>query len=323
MRADSGTYTEHFVAGGYAGVALTNLALDLKEFNSLDELKLAFRASHPDVKSNLVVGMQSGQVWRFFAEIQAGDFVVTPELQSRWLRFGRVAQNPSYYYEPAPMDGCRYPHRRRVAWSDKRIDRSELSVPFQSALRAMQTVYELTHLDEFLTSIGRRDLMEHVADTKGGQAYDAYAVVLDRVLELDAGEFEGLVSNLLTALGFEGSEVIGGPGDGGVDVKGVLQVANLAHIDLYVQAKRYAKGKTVSSNDIRKLRSTIPHGSQGAFITTGRFGKDAPDIASQPGFVPIGLVNGRQLVDLLVEHWRAIPPELQQQLGLKPGLVLS
>lgn len=147
--------------------------------------------------------------------------------------------------------------------------------------------------------------------------------MLDRILELDAREFEVLVSSLLTAMGFEGSEVVGGPGDGGVDAKGVLQVANLAHIDLYVQAKRYAKDRTVSSNDIRKLRSMIPHGSQGAFITTGRFRKDAPDIALEPGFVPIGSVNGHRLVDLLVEHWRSIPQELQQQLGLKPGLVLS
>lgn len=293
--------------GNGGQISWTNLDRDLNEFDSLDELKPAYRASHPEVKSNLVVGMQSGQIWRFFAEIRAGDFVVTPELQSRWLRFGRVGPDPSYYFEAETTDGCRYQHRRRVHWSKERLDRIEFSVPLQSALRSMLTVYELTHLDEFLTSIGRRDHIEHVADTQGGQAYDAYAVVLDRILELDASEFEVLVSSLLTAMGFEGSEVVGGPGDGGVDAKGVLQVANLAHIDLYVQAKRYAKDRTVSSNDIRKLRSMIPHGSQGAFITTGRFRKDAPDIASEPGFVPIGLVNGHRLVELLVEHWRSIP----------------
>ena len=39
------------------------------------------------------------------------------------------------------------------------------------------------------------------------------------------------------------------------------------------------------------------------------------------GFPRIGLINGRQLVDLLVEHWGDIPPEFQERLGLKPGLV--
>jgi ATP-dependent DNA helicase RecG len=35
----------------------------------------------------------------------------------------------------------------------------------------------------------------------------------------------------------------------------------------------------------------------------------------------IGLVNGRQLVDLLVEHWVHMPDDFKNKLGLKPGLV--
>jgi hypothetical protein len=31
--------------------------------------------------------------------------------------------------------------------------------------------------------------------------------------------------------------------------------------------------------------------------------------------------RGRQLVDLLIEHWGDIPPEFRERLGLKPGLV--
>lgn len=40
------------------------------------------------------------------------------------------------------------------------------------------------------------------------------------------------------------------------------------------------------------------------------------------GFPRIGVVNGRQLVDLLVEHWEDIPNECQTSLALKRGLVL-
>jgi restriction system protein len=32
-------------------------------------------------------------------------------------------------------------------------------------------------------------------------------------------------------------------------------------------------------------------------------------------------VNGRQLVDPLVERWGDIPAEFRQRLGLEPGLV--
>jgi hypothetical protein len=41
------------------------------------------------------------------------------------------------------------------------------------------------------------------------------------------------------------------------------------------------------------------------------------------GLLRIRLVNGRQLVDLLVEHWEDIPTEFHTSLGPKRGLVLA
>ncbi len=128
-------------------------------------------------------------------------------------------------------------------------------------------------------------------------------------------------SSLLTAVGFEGSEVTGKPGDGGVDAIGELNVANLAKVKVFVQAKRYKLGTKINASIVRQLRQAIPFGGQGAFITTADFQNNAADIAVEPGFPRIGLVNGRQLVDLLVEHWNDIPKEFQDRLGLKPGLV--
>ena len=72
----------------------------------------------------------------------------------------------------------------------------------------------------------------------------------------------------------------------------------------------------------RKLRMGLIGGGQGAFITTAEFQSDASDVALEPNFPRIGLVNGRQLVDLLVEHWEDIPEDFKNKLGLKRGLVL-
>lgn len=69
--------------------------------------------------------------------------------------------------------------------------------------------------------------------------------------------------------------------------------------------------------------TAIPFGGQGAFITTADFQRSAFDVALEYGFPQIGLINGEQLVDLLVEHWDDIPSEFQDQLSLKRGLVLS
>ena len=145
--------------------------------------------------------------------------------------------------------------------------------------------------------------------------------MLEQVLQLDDKEFEILIGHLLSGLGFEGSDVTGKTGDGGVDATGELNVANLAKVKVFVQAKRYKLGMKVSANTVRQLRQAIPFGGQGAFITTADFQSGATEVAIEPGFPRIGLVNRRQLVDLLVEHWNDIPREFQERLDLKPGLV--
>ena len=199
----------------------------------------------------------------------------------------------------------------------ERLKRGNFSVPFQNTIRSSLTVFAVSQRDEFLAAIGRADL----APKPVAALYDPYRVVLEQVLELDDKEFEILVGHLLTALGFEGSEVTGKTGDGGVDAKGELNVAGLAKVKVFVQAKRYKLGSKVNANTVKQLRQAIPFGGQGAFITTADFQGAAADVALEVGFPRIGLINGRQLVDLLIEHWTDIPPEFRERLGLKPGLV--
>ena len=168
-----------------------------------------------------------------------------------------------------------------------------------------------------LEKIGRSDLVPKNESI----SYDPYGVVLDQILELDSKEFEILVGHLLTALGFEGTEVTGKPGDGGVDVIGNLNASNMANVKVFVQAKRHSRGSRVSVSDVRSLRQAIHFGGQGAFITTADYQKGALEVALEAGFPRIGLINGNQLVDLLVEHWNDIPEEFRDRLNLKPGLV--
>jgi restriction system protein len=108
-----------------------------------------------------------------------------------------------------------------------------------------------------------------------------------------------------------------------VDAIGELNVANLAKVKVFVQAKRYKLGSKITANTVRQLRQAIPFGGQGAFITTADFQTSAHETALEPRIPRIGLVNGRQLVDLLVEHWEDIPAEFHTSLGLKRGLVLA
>lgn len=312
IRADGGTFTEHFLRGGYVGIGWMDLNSDLSGITSRDELYPLVKQAYPNQNSPVVIGNWVGQIARFLLEIQSGDYVITPAADTEWIHFGVIGPDPSYYYDSGD-DGCRYRHRRRTQWDSRRLRRNELSVPFQNSIRSLLAVFTVAHKEEFLQVIG-------VVPPQRKAEYDSYRVVLDQLLEMDATEFEVFLTSLLNAIGFD-AEHTGKTGDQGVDARGDLEIAGLAKVRLFVQAKRYKIGTKISANEVRKLRQSIPIGCQGAFITTADYQKDAREIATEVGFPRIGLINGRQLVDLLIEHWNDIPLEFQERLGLKPGLV--
>ena len=250
-----------------------------------DELYPIYRRAHPEDKSNLVIGQHVGQFARFLLEIKAGDYVITPPSDTEWLHYGKVAADP--YYFSKGDDGCPYQHRRKVGWDQRRLKRSEFSIPFQNTIRSSLTVFYVSNGQELLSAIG-----VHRAGTESEpETAEPYNVVLNQILELDSGEFEILVGHLLTALGFESSKVIGKPGDGGVDVTGELNASNLATVDVFVQAKRYKLQSKISATTVKQLRQAIPFGGQGAFITTADFQAKAREVAVESGFPRIGLIT--------------------------------
>lgn len=317
VRADAGKFASSFLTGGFAGIGWERIT-DLTGATSKDDLYPIYRAAYSEDESNIVVGQQVGQLARFLIDMKAGDTVITPDANTELLHHGVVEPDPSYFFLPNDP-ACRYPHRRKVKWSSKPLLRSGLSVPLQNTLQSSLTVFGVSQIDEVLQLTGRGALSP-VLNTG---TYDPYQAVLDQILTLTNKEFEILVGHLLTALGFEGSEVVGKTGDGGVDATGELNIANLAKVKVFVQAKRYKIGTKISASTVRQLRQAIPFGGQGAFITTAGFQKAAFDVALEAGFPRIGLISGSQLVDLLVEHWNDIPGEFKDRLGLKPGLVLA
>jgi restriction system protein len=113
-------------------------------------------------------------------------------------------------------------------------------------------------------------------------------------------DFEDLVSRLLTAMGFEMVEVTRYSGDGGIDVRGTLVIGDVIRMKMAVQAKRWKKN--VQAQMIRDLRGSIGVHEQGLIITTSDFSKGAKSDAVQADKTPIALMNGEQLVTLLMEY---------------------
>lgn len=317
VRAEFGTYTQHFLDGGYVAIGWLP-ENDLSRIKSRDELYPFYKAAYPKDTSNVVIGQQVGQIARFLLEINSGEYVITPARNTEFIYYG-IVQEDSYYFAD-DLDGCPYLHRKRVKWHKEPIQRSQFSVPFQNTIRSSLTVFYISHKKNFFTTIGKPQL---VPDSDQKLEYDYYTSILNRILKLDDQEFEILITHILNALGFEGSEHTGKVGDGGVDATGELNVANMAKIKLFVQAKRYKLGSRISANVVKALRANIPSGGQGAFITTAGFQKKAKEIAIESGFPRIGLIDGEQLVDILAEYWNDIPNDFKDKLELKTGLIPS
>lgn len=315
VRAEFGTYTNHFLKGGYVAIGWL-ISYDLSQVKTKDELKKLYEQDNPGEKSVYVIGQQVGQIYRFLFEMKPGDYVITPDNNTEYIHYG-VLKNEPYYYDKGE-DGCPNNHRRKIKWEEK-IERSQFSVPFQNSIRSALTVFSVAHKSNFFETIGKTQYVE-IDQVRTHKRVNE--VVLERILQLTTEEFEILVTHLLTALGFE-SKHTGKIGDGGVDATGELDIHGIAKINLYVQAKRYNIGTKVNASTVRALRQNIPSGAQGSFFTTADFQDSALKVAVESGFPRIGTINGDQLVDLLSEKWEELPEEIRKKLGLKRGLVLE
>ena len=320
VRANGGRYTAKWVRGGYASIGFGIKTQDALKLDTVDEFESVFREQNPDETSEGRIQTNARQLHRFVVAIRPGDYVITPEAKPSRLRYGRVADQPAYW--DAVSDGEDHHHlRRRIEWNRGVLQRSALSVPFQRSLTGWLTVFSAQkHAHEFFAKIGKPDLAPSVGPPPSAQG-EPHDAALSRLLAFTPGEFEDFVGVLLSAMGFEKVEVTKRSGDGGIDVIGVLHVSTLAQVQLFVQVKRYQPQNRINKAEVENVRRGIPFGGQGAFITTSDFAKGAVSAATASGFPHIGLINGSQLMDLILDHWTNIPDEFRDRLDLKPGLV--
>lgn len=144
------------------------------------------------------------------------------------------------------------------------------------------------------------------------------AELLQRINEQPPEFLERVVLDLLVAMGYAGAlgkqEHLGRSGDEGID--GVLDQDALGLDRIYIQAKRYASGRTVGRPDIQGFVGAL-HGAQasrGVFITTSRF---SPEARAYTAVVPqrLVLIDGDQLARLMVTH--GVGVQTEQTITLK------
>ena len=129
--------------------------------------------------------------------------------------------------------------------------------------------------------------------------------LLDRIKGCSPEFFEGLVVDLLAAMGYGGSkeeagEAIGRRREiGGID--GVIKEDRLGLDVVYIQAKRWENpvGRPVVSQFSGSLEST--KATKGVLITTSWFSDDAKDFVKSIG-KRIVLIDGEELANLMITY---------------------
>lgn len=122
------------------------------------------------------------------------------------------------------------------------------------------------------------------------------------LLSMPPQKFEELIRSLLEEMGFEETETTQYVNDKGIDVRGILKTNQLTAMKVVIQAKRWTNN--IGSVPVRNLRGSLRmvDGEHGIIVTPSDFTPEAKTEAEAEGKMPITLINGNQLTDLLFQY---------------------
>ncbi len=115
-------------------------------------------------------------------------------------------------------------------------------------------------------------------------------------------QFEHIIKDLLTSMGYDEVEVTSPTNDKGVDVTGISQ-NGITTVKEVIQVKRNTTSN-INRTVLDSLRGSLHRfdAFQGTIITLSDFAKGARDAAFEKGAAPITLINGEKLIDLLLQY---------------------
>lgn len=126
------------------------------------------------------------------------------------------------------------------------------------------------------------------------------AQLLAQLKEIEPELFEVFCKKLLKTYGFKDLKVTKPSKDGGIDGYGKLKVG-ISFLNVAVQCKRW-NNTSVGRTEIDRFRGAIQGDfEQGIFITTSKFTKEALKATTKKGAVPIILIDGLMIIDIMIE----------------------
>ena len=281
---------------------------------SRDAFKEAVAGAYPDKKPG-AIPVDAGQLFRFVHEMQTGDLIAYPSKQDRQIHVGRITSD---YKNEAGAPS--YSHRRSVEWLAA-VPRTHFS---QGALyeigSAMSFFLLKNYADEFRAAAEGEKLVlvaEGEDETVGLVAEEIEQTTRDFILKELAKELKGhplaeFIAHLLNAMGYRTRVSPEGP-DAGIDV--IAHRDELGFEPPIVKVQVKSTEGSVGDPVVSQLYGKVGDREFGLFVTLGTFTNQAR--AFERGKSNLRLIDGDQLVDLVIQHYESFDSRYKGLLPLK------
>jgi restriction system protein len=146
---------------------------------------------------------------------------------------------------------------------------------------------------------------------------DAFNGIRNFIISKNPYEFQDLVAELLSAMGYFISEVAQRGPDGGIDIIAYTDPLGTRQPRIIVQVK-HRPNDNVSSDEVQKLAGTLKRNTDvGIFVTSGSFSKPAVKEARESR-EHIELIDFNRLTSLWQEYYPKMNDEQKNLLPLHP-----
>lgn len=264
----------------------------------------------------------AGVLFRFMNEVKTGDYVVYPSKSDRMVNIGMVANG--YSYHEGDEDG--YPNHLSVNWLGQ-FPRDQFTQAALYEIGSAMTLFTVrNYASEFLQAVNSGaetaseelmdageddDTVTSEASTKAEESTNDF--IIKRLKNnLTPYEFEKFIAHLLECMGYH-ARVTEQSGDGGVDVIAHRDELGFEPPIIKVQCKQITGSS--GDPDVNQLLGTIGDGEYALFVNLGSFSKQAK--ATERNKSKLRLIDGEQLVELVLENYSKLAPRYRAILPLK------
>jgi len=275
--------------------------------------KTAMQQTYPHTKPG-AIPVNAGQLFRFVHDMQIGDIVVYPTKAERKIHFGRI--EGGYIYQPLVSE--EYPHTRSVNWL-KMLPRTTFSQGALYELGSMTLAQIRNYADEYLAALeGKVSPVPVVVDPSVAMvADDIEETTRDFVLKTLAQQLKGhpfadFVAHLPNTMGYRTRIWPKGP-DGGIDIVAHRDELGFEPPIIKVQVK--STDGTVGNPDVSALYGNVGGSEYGLLVTLGTFTPQARTFAQSKS--NLRLIDGKSLVDLILDHYEAFDSRYKGLIPLK------